>query len=135
MCSNSRQRIFLAGLFALYGFAALHCAWAEPPLVKFAVTVSREAVPVSHQLALDLRPPPEIQAGDPIARSESQAVAPSRRSFATVTAPMSPVEDVARDFRRQGLPVAKLFQNGNLMVHLGLSPKGKMGLWFVHQLH
>jgi len=136
MCSTSRQRIFLAGLFALYGFAALHRAWAEPPLVKFAVTVSHEAVPVSHQLALDLRPPPEIQAGDPIARSDSQAVAPNRRSFATVTAPpMSPVEDVARDFRRQGLPVAKLFQNGNLLVHLGLSPRGKPGLWFVHELH
>jgi hypothetical protein len=148
MCSTSRQRIFLGGLFALYGFAALHRAWAEPPLVKFAVTVS-------HESALDLRPPPEIQTGDPIARSESQAVAPSRRSFAleafasgsrlrsdsrafTVgqsTPPMSPLEDVAHDFRRQGLPVAKLFQNGSLLVHLGLSPRGKPGLWFVHALH
>jgi len=152
MCSNSRQRIFLAGLFALYGFAALQRACAEPPLSKFAVTVSHEA-------ALDLRPPPdiparEIQAVDEVPQSEPAAVASRRRSFAseafasesrwrsgsrdfTVGQPaplMSRVEDVAHDFRRQGLPVAKLFENGNLMVHLGLSPKGKPGLWFVHEL-
>ena len=48
---------------------------------------------------------------------------------------MSPVENMAHNFRRQGLPVARLFQNGNLLVHLRLSPKGKPGLWFVRELH
>jgi hypothetical protein len=162
MCGNSQKRILLAGLFGFCGLAWLHSACAEPPREKFAAAAARESKG-SHDAwaspawsrALDLRPPSEIAARDELPGNEVEAAAGSRRPFrieafaggsrqrsdsrntaAGQGAPlMSPVENMAHNFRRQGLPVARLFQNGNLLVHLGLSPKGKPGLWFVRELH
>ena len=36
---------------------------------------------------------------------------------------------------RGGLPVARLFESKSALVHLGLSPKGKPGLWLVQMTH
>ncbi len=48
---------------------------------------------------------------------------------------MSPMQLMAHNFRQQGLPLAKLFENKDSLVHLGLNQKGKPGLWIVHKLH
>ena len=48
---------------------------------------------------------------------------------------MSPLQKMAHDFNQEGLPVAKLFQTNDSLVHLGLSPKGKPGIWLVHKMH
>ena len=48
---------------------------------------------------------------------------------------MSKPEMLVRNFKREGLPLARLFQSENSLVHVGLSPKGKPGLWFVEKLH
>jgi hypothetical protein len=48
---------------------------------------------------------------------------------------MSPMETLAHNFRQEGLPIARLFQSNDSLVHVGLSPKGKPGLWVVHKLH
>lgn len=48
---------------------------------------------------------------------------------------MSPMETLAHNFHQEGLPVAKLFESNQSLVHLGLNPKGKPGLWIVHKLH
>jgi hypothetical protein len=34
---------------------------------------------------------------------------------------------------REGLPVARLFETKSALVHLGLSPRGKPGLWLVQK--
>jgi hypothetical protein len=49
--------------------------------------------------------------------------------------PQSKIEQLARNFKREGLPVAKLFQSNDALVHIGLSPKGKPGLWLIKKLH
>lgn len=48
---------------------------------------------------------------------------------------MSPMETLAHNFRQQGLPVARLFENKDSLVHLGLDQRGKPGLWILHKLH
>ncbi len=43
------------------------------------------------------------------------------------------VQDFVSRVRREGLPVARLFESKSALVHLGLSPKGKPGLWLVQK--
>jgi hypothetical protein len=47
----------------------------------------------------------------------------------------SRAEQLVRNFHRDGLPVARLFQSENSLVHLGLNQKGKPGLWIVEKIH
>jgi len=46
-----------------------------------------------------------------------------------------PVQDLVRRVHSEGLPVARLFESKSALVHLGLSPKGKPGLWLVQKIH
>jgi len=58
-----------------------------------------------------------------------------RPPAAEQSAPLrSPLQEIAHNFRREGLPVAKLFQDRTSLLHLGLNPRGTPGLWFVHQV-
>jgi hypothetical protein len=47
----------------------------------------------------------------------------------------SRAEELARRFRKEGLPVARFFESKSTLVDVGLSPRGKPGLWFVHTMH
>jgi hypothetical protein len=46
-----------------------------------------------------------------------------------------PVQDFVRRVHSEGLPIARLFESKSALVHLGLSPKGKPGLWLVQKTH
>ncbi|HEY2465128.1 MAG TPA: hypothetical protein VGI32_13805 [Steroidobacteraceae bacterium] len=45
------------------------------------------------------------------------------------------IEDFVRRVHREGLPVARLFETKSALVHIGLSPRGKPGLWLVQKTH
>jgi hypothetical protein len=47
----------------------------------------------------------------------------------------SRVEEYVRQVHKEGLPVARLFESKSALVHLGLSPRGKPGLWLVQKTH
>jgi len=110
---------------------------------------------------LDLRPPSQISGGDESAAAFPDSA--QRRSMAARTAAyresggaasgawawraaaadssagsghiMSPMQTLAHNFRQQGLPVARLFETKDSLVHLGLDKRGKPGLWILHKLH
>jgi hypothetical protein len=44
------------------------------------------------------------------------------------------IQDFVRRVHHEGLPVARLFESKSALVHLGLSPKGKPGLWLVQKI-
>jgi len=52
-------------------------------------------------------------------------------------APRQPsrIEELAVRVHREGLPVARLWQNKDALVHLGLSPRGKPGIWLIQKIH
>ena len=60
---------------------------------------------------------------------EPPATAPANNAHA-----LSRTEVLANHFRRQGLPVARLWENNSTLVHLGLNQKGKPGLWIVQKI-
>ena len=45
------------------------------------------------------------------------------------------VEEIALRFHREGLPLARLWENKSALVSLGLNPKGKPGLWITQKTH
>jgi hypothetical protein len=47
----------------------------------------------------------------------------------------SGAEAFARRVHREGLPVARLWENHSALVSLGLNQKGKPGLWLVQKTH
>jgi hypothetical protein len=44
-------------------------------------------------------------------------------------------QDFVHRVHREGLPVARLFETKGALLHLGLNPKGKPGLWLVQKTH
>jgi hypothetical protein len=45
------------------------------------------------------------------------------------------IQDFVHKVHREGLPVARLFETKSALVHLGLNPRGKPGLWLVQKTH
>jgi hypothetical protein len=106
--------------------------------------------PTTH---LDLRPPSHpVEAAGPVAEKSPSAF-PSlaqRQSLAQQNlAPREPaalpalgsdgmhtrptIQDFVQRVHREGLPVARLFETKSALLHLGLNPKGKPGLWLVQK--
>lgn len=45
------------------------------------------------------------------------------------------IQEFVQKVHREGLPVARLFETKSALLHLGLSPRGKPGLWLVQKTH
>jgi hypothetical protein len=101
---------------------------------------------------LDLRPPDTLAGGRPSAPGpveDSQSVFPSAKHAQpgmtsaaedlpggnTATLHMeSKVHELVRHVPHEGLPVARLWETKTALLHVGLSPKGKPGLWLIQKL-
>jgi hypothetical protein len=65
-------------------------------------------------------------------------VAPEQVRFANLrsdsTHTQLSMEDRVRLFRRDGFPIARLWETRSALVHFGFNPKGKPGLWIVQKM-
>ena len=126
------QRVALLGLCGLGSMSAvlasppsgpraalrldLHPIAATPPPEK-----SSESFPSSlHQRTS--KPQPQLQLPE-LGANVTQSRVPSR------------AEEFARRMHREGLPVARLWENKSALVSLGLNEKGKPGLWLIQKTH
>jgi hypothetical protein len=73
--------------------------------------------------------------GRPRAPGSRDSNLPALGADAGETRVMSRAESFARRFHREGLPVARLWENHSALVSLGLNAKGKPGLWLVQKTH
>jgi hypothetical protein len=154
MSNRFRHRIVICAVAGAIACAARGpVAYAAPPMNKLAVSVmhASDSGPASSAAVrlprsrLDLAAP--ALSAPPAERAAATAFAPRRGAASPAPAGLSGLaiestgrlmsrpEMLARNFKREGLPVARLFQSENSLVHVGLSPKGKPGLWFVEKLH
>jgi len=101
---------------------------------------------------LDLRPPETLAGVRPSAPVEdSAATFPSARrtQFGTPTGSEedlpggssvatlrmeNKIQEMERRVPREGLPVARLWETKTALLHVGLSPKGKPGLWLIQKV-
>jgi hypothetical protein len=132
----------VAGLGAICAFGP---ALASPPLSR-----RHAATPPPTVQRLDLRAPAYVSEASarPAMESTLHSFAAGRRQ---ALAPQGPLElpalagdgmrsrpriqEFVRRVHQEGLPVARLFESRSALVHLGLSPKGKPGLWLVQKTH
>jgi hypothetical protein len=150
---DGKQQILVAALLGTWGSLGLTIVHAGEPMAKVllrGVGAHSAAGVRSSASGLDLTPPamaaPPTQAQKGV-ESFPHAIRPKEMTGETQTksanlgdpkdSPRIPsrAEQLARNFHRDGLPVARLFQSQNSLVHIGLNPRGKPGLWFVQKLH
>jgi hypothetical protein len=67
-------------------------------------------------------------------RAQAQIDLPAMGAEGTQPRVPSRVEEFARRVHREGLPVARLWENKSALLSLGLNKKGKPGLWIVQKI-
>ena len=132
------------------GFAVAGAlSWSGMVLpVRASPPVSRPTAgaPTSRPPHLDLRPPSARELGDFAAASADrpslgrprtpgsrESNLPALGADAGEARTMSRVESFARRVHREGLPLARLWENHSALVSVGLNAKGKPGLWLVQK--
>jgi len=102
--------------------------------------------------APDLRAPENLSAEHaPTAMGDSAGAFPSARRARIVSEsradddlpalgggapihPMSRAQEMAQRVQREGLPIARLWETRSALLHVGLSPRGKPGLWLIQKV-
>ncbi len=151
--ANARQRIVrhvMTGVLCsqgLLGLAAAESPWSRV-LTDRSVGEQHRASASRTMAAprLDLSLPAaaagsSVQAGPVTAAEGIHAAAaanedefasqPAWRGVAPSFVSATHLQDLMRNRRRDGVPLAHLWQSRGVAVSLGLNPKGKPGLWFV----
>jgi hypothetical protein len=132
-------------LLTLCGLGLMHAVWGAPPAGQ------RGAMRQDLRPSLDLHASVKTIAA---AASEQEAPAafpsalhkqtlggqeqiqlPALGSESPQARQMSRAEEFARRVHREGLPVARLWENKSALVSLGLNQKGKPGLWIIQKIH
>lgn len=140
------------------GVSAIHAA---PPVTPNPTTASGLLARASGLLAgkstraeprlefnrLDLRPPEATVARE--APTEAAAFPSMKRQTTPSGDPpasdlpalgntgmrmMSKPQEIARRVQHEGLPVARLWESHSALISLGLSPRGKPGLWLIQKI-
>jgi len=137
---NIGQRLAHFATLALCGLGLINAALASPP-------ITRGAAPVNHALHLDLRPP--VAAAEPAERvsmsfhsssppqtlgAQTQFQLPAFGAQAAPGRVPGRVEEFAQRVHREGLPVARVWENKSALLSLGLNQKGKPGLWIIQKI-
>jgi hypothetical protein len=146
----------LAGALCL-AFASL--AMAAPPnhpgILGWVSSDSHTSRPVTSNRStsrpdfgrLDLRAPTELPADEHSETASAPIPFPARRAMPSVRNDERPafgpdepqvkvsggMQEFARRFHREGLPVARLWETHSALVSLGLNQRGKPGLWLVQK--
>jgi hypothetical protein len=126
-------------IWGLSGLVAVSSALASPPGARPGAAAHSDTHP-----SLDLRAP----APSSLAASKTESGFPSalhRPSFGAMEQQLpelgaqgrvpSRYEEFARRVHREGLPVARLWENRSALVSLGLNQRGKPGLWLTQKTH
>jgi hypothetical protein len=143
----ARETKITALSIAAFGIGALlwtNAAFSTQPQIRLQPHAPAQVqAPAQH---LDLRPPShaleaenaaERSAGSFAAMTRSQNTAHEPAELPTLgsdgTHARPTVQEFVQRVHREGLPVARLFETKSALVHLGLSPRGKPGLWLVQK--
>jgi hypothetical protein len=155
---RKNPRLGHLAMLGLCGFGLMSAALAAPPGIQRAPLGIQRGAVAPH---LDLRPALDLHSAvNTMAVPEkASAVFPSSLHRPTLAAQeqlqlpelgsdsarpridgpqprtMGGAEEFARRVHREGLPVARLWENKSALVSLGLNQKGKPGLWIIQKIH
>ena len=75
---------------------------------------------------------PSSRRAQPIERPEDEL--PQLGSDRAAPLVRSRAEEIVRRIHREGVPLARLFENHSTLVSLGLNPRGKPGIWLIQKI-
>lgn len=142
--SNVKTKaIWVAGL-EVGALCLLACGAVAAPPGRPRAAAQQLQAPAQH---LDLRAPAHgVEAGGMPGRSPNAFPSMARRQKNVTPEPVDvpflgsesihvrpTLQDFVQKVHREGLPVARLFETKSALLHLGLSPRGKPGLWLVQK--
>jgi hypothetical protein len=96
--------------------------------------ISAVAASAAVRAPMRLDAPRTLTLNTPAAESIASPAVTTRAAFAIHWQYPTEVERLARNFKREGLPVVRLLDSGHSLVALGVSPTGKRGLYFTKKL-
>lgn len=144
--NNVRTRaVWVAGL-EVGALCLLACAAVAAPPGRLQPRASAQQIHAPAQ-QLDLRAPPRgVEGGSMPGRSPNAFPSMVHRQNNVTQEPVELpllgsesmrvrpiIQDFVQKVHREGLPVARLFETKSALLHLGLSPRGKPGLWLVQK--
>jgi hypothetical protein len=118
-------------MLAMGSFGTMQAVFASPPAhrpldlqlpANMPLTVDKSSAPFP-----SMHRPAQWAEGPSQPRGWSAAVSSARTP--------SRVEELTLRFHREGLPLARLWENKSALVSLGLNPKGKLGVWLTQKTH
>jgi hypothetical protein len=125
------------GVLGLSGLGLMNIVFASPPAGH------KGSMHLDKHVVLDLHP----SAAAALAESKPSAAFPSSLhhplgaqqqidlpAMGTQLRTPNRLQEFARRVHREGLPVARLWENQSALVSLGLNNKGKPGLWIVQKI-
>jgi hypothetical protein len=142
MGKGGNQRLVRLAILGWCGLGLIGPALAAPPLTQ------KNALRPEPHLSLDLRPSvAAIAAADKPSTAfpsglhrqtlggQEDIRLPALGFESTQTPAKGRAEEFVSRVRREGLPVARLWQNNSALVSLGLNQRGKPGLWIIQKMH
>jgi hypothetical protein len=124
------QRIALLGLC---GLGSMSAVLASPPSgVRGALRLDLHPTAVTPQAEEPSPSFPSPSHQHPL-KATPQLQLPDLGANVTQSRVPSRAEEFARRMHREGLPVARLWENKSALVSLGLNEKGKPGLWLIQK--
>lgn len=141
--SKRSEKRFLTAVAGAGALFILGTAIASPPLGRPVQPHALSQIQPSGQ-HLDLRAP--VPAADVSEKTSAFPSVSHRHSLGSPVQVQLPafgtdsirsrpgIQEFVRRVHHEGLPIARLFESKSALVHLGLSPKGKPGLWLVQKI-
>jgi hypothetical protein len=96
---------------------------------------SRSALAAPPPRHLDLRPPANTELAASQTGPEAANDYPAGLSRLRLLRIATHGDTFVQRFGREGLPLARLWENHSALLSLGLSPRGKPGLWLLQKTH
>ena len=131
-------RLVRLAMLGLCGLGSMSAAFAAPPMTHRALDLH---APLTAMAALEKTSNvfPSSLHRQSLGGQEQMQLPAMRGSAMGGPAPQTRipgrVEEFAQRVHREGLPVARLWENKSALVSLGLNQKGKLGLWIIQKVH
>jgi hypothetical protein len=126
-------RLIRLAMLGLCGLGSMSAAFAAPPIPHRALDLH---APLTAMAALEKTSnvfPSSLHRQS--LGGQEQIQLPAMRGPAAQTRIPGRIEEFAQRVHREGLPVARLWENNSALVSLGLNQKGKLGLWIIQKVH
>src|SRR5260370_37021245 len=129
----ANRLVLIIAMPGLCGLGSMNAALASPPISQ---------IRAPH---LDLRPVTAVVGAEEISATfpsalhrpmlgiREQIQPPGMGAEGPHTRIPGHMEEIVRRVHREGLPVARLWENKSALVSLGLNQKGKPGLWIIQK--